>query len=249
MDASLSINALQVNFESVLSIEHVGMAAKQKKGHEGGISVGARHCGQGTVRQTLFLRCGDIGEVGDDGGDQRQFEVPLSILLEKMVKADIGESVKLHPLKVLNHKSVLTYMKTNQAIPQAAGRSEERWSCSKTQIGVSSSDSGSTMSLPLVAIAKKQRTKRTKPVKKTDDNQAESNPGPILEIPAEAEDVSTSAAPSEPEQPTQQSVTFDGKGIFAPVEIRDINRVTQFLPKIDPAAKGRGTNSARRATG
>ncbi|KZV31313.1 hypothetical protein F511_38157 [Dorcoceras hygrometricum] len=49
----------------------------------------------------------------------RGFAVQLSILLEKMVKSDLGESLKLHPLKVLNHKSVLTYMKKNQAVVPA----------------------------------------------------------------------------------------------------------------------------------
>ncbi|KZV34557.1 hypothetical protein F511_12622 [Dorcoceras hygrometricum] len=53
------------------------------------------------------------------------FAVPLSILLEKVVKADLGESVKLHPLKVLNHKSVLTYMKKNQVVPQAGESSKQ----------------------------------------------------------------------------------------------------------------------------
>ncbi|KZV54208.1 hypothetical protein F511_13841 [Dorcoceras hygrometricum] len=42
------------------------------------------------------------------------FAVPLSILLEWLVKADLGKSVALHPLKVLNNRSVLTYMKKNQ---------------------------------------------------------------------------------------------------------------------------------------
>ncbi|KZV25540.1 transforming growth factor-beta receptor-associated protein 1 [Dorcoceras hygrometricum] len=45
------------------------------------------------------------------------YAVPLSILLEKLVKADLGDSIALHPLKVLNHKSVSTYMKKNQAAP------------------------------------------------------------------------------------------------------------------------------------
>ncbi|KZV29164.1 hypothetical protein F511_40128 [Dorcoceras hygrometricum] len=52
------------------------------------------------------------------------YAVPLSILLEKLVKADLGESVTLHPLKVLNHKSVLTYMKKNQAATQAGETSK-----------------------------------------------------------------------------------------------------------------------------
>ncbi|KZV48619.1 hypothetical protein F511_26973 [Dorcoceras hygrometricum] len=48
----------------------------------------------------------------------------LSILLENLVKADLGESVALHPLKVLNSKSVLTYLKKNQAAPQSGEASK-----------------------------------------------------------------------------------------------------------------------------
>ncbi|KZV51424.1 hypothetical protein F511_35846 [Dorcoceras hygrometricum] len=42
--------------------------------------------------------------------------VQLSVLIEKFVKADHGESIKLHSLKVLNYKSVLTYMKKNLGV-------------------------------------------------------------------------------------------------------------------------------------
>ncbi|KZV38282.1 pentatricopeptide repeat-containing protein mitochondrial [Dorcoceras hygrometricum] len=41
------------------------------------------------------------------------FTVKLSVLLERLVKADLGESVKLHTQKVLNNKSVHTYIKKN----------------------------------------------------------------------------------------------------------------------------------------
>ncbi|KZV32449.1 hypothetical protein F511_15707 [Dorcoceras hygrometricum] len=52
------------------------------------------------------------------GKQSQGYAVQLSLLLEKLVKTDLGESVALNPLKVLNYKSVLTYMKKNQAAPQ-----------------------------------------------------------------------------------------------------------------------------------
>ncbi|KZV53659.1 UDP-glucose 6-dehydrogenase [Dorcoceras hygrometricum] len=52
------------------------------------------------------------------------FAVPLSILLERLVKAELGESVVLHPLKVLNNRSVLTYMKKNQVVAQSGESSK-----------------------------------------------------------------------------------------------------------------------------
>ncbi|KZV49302.1 hypothetical protein F511_23448 [Dorcoceras hygrometricum] len=44
------------------------------------------------------------------------FAVQMSVLLEKLVKTDLGESVKLHPQKVLNNRSVPTYTKKNPAV-------------------------------------------------------------------------------------------------------------------------------------
>ncbi|KZV15706.1 hypothetical protein F511_11661 [Dorcoceras hygrometricum] len=43
-----------------------------------------------------------------------------------------------------------------------------------------------------------------------------------------------------PEQPVQQTMTYTGKGIFAPIQIRVIKWATQFFPKIDPLAKDKG---------
>ncbi|KZV53572.1 hypothetical protein F511_27296 [Dorcoceras hygrometricum] len=45
---------------------------------------------------------------------------------------------------------------------------------------------------------------------------------------------------SGPEQPAHDSQTYTGKNVYAPIEIREINCVTYFLPKIDPADKGKG---------
>ncbi|KZV38710.1 hypothetical protein F511_18700 [Dorcoceras hygrometricum] len=41
------------------------------------------------------------------------FVVQVSVLLQNLVKTDLGEVVKLHPQKVLNSKSFQTYMKKN----------------------------------------------------------------------------------------------------------------------------------------
>ncbi|KZV38533.1 UDP-galactose transporter 2 [Dorcoceras hygrometricum] len=120
----------------------------------------------------------------------------LSILLEKLVKADLGESVALHPLKVLNTKSVLTYLKKNQAlVPTATDGSKpsrdknsdtdkrplEKLTISRTggqatkrKIFLAPSDSESTISLSLPEIMKKLRTKRPRMMKPISTIQAES---------------------------------------------------------------------------
>ncbi|KZV27479.1 hypothetical protein F511_16282 [Dorcoceras hygrometricum] len=92
----------------------------------------------------------------------------------------------------------------------------------KRKFVVESSDSESTVSIPPVLIMKRHRTKRRKKTEKL----AATNEGAIV-------------VRSVPEQPAQQSFTFAGKGIFAPVEIREINWATHILTKIDPAVKGK----------
>ncbi|KZV28632.1 hypothetical protein F511_38357 [Dorcoceras hygrometricum] len=64
-----------------------------------------------------------VAMVSSPGKQSPGYAVQLSILLEKLVKADLGESVSLHPMKVLNNKFFLTYMKKNQASHQDS----ERW--------------------------------------------------------------------------------------------------------------------------
>ncbi|KZV47123.1 phycocyanobilin ferredoxin oxidoreductase-like protein [Dorcoceras hygrometricum] len=52
------------------------------------------------------------------------FAVQLSVLLEFLVKADLGESFKLHPQKVLTNKSVHTYIKKYLGVGQAGETSK-----------------------------------------------------------------------------------------------------------------------------
>ncbi|KZV29330.1 dystroglycan-like [Dorcoceras hygrometricum] len=47
------------------------------------------------------------------------YAVQISILLGTLVKADLGESVKMHPQKVLTGKSVATYIKKNLKVTPA----------------------------------------------------------------------------------------------------------------------------------
>ncbi|KZV22821.1 hypothetical protein F511_12965 [Dorcoceras hygrometricum] len=306
--------------------------------------------------------------------------VQLSVLLERLVKADLGEFVKLHLLKVLNNRSVHTYMKKNlgvgpagetkkvsgvttsekqfttvslqsltnkpekeagettkpekaavekknkkkekvvpvvkkqvvvvkklvEARSQAAaaksksGTSSGADSCPLAKLGatkkgqaapkqkkvVDSSDLESTVSLHLVKIMKKQKTQRTRLAQRTAGDQAGFNHGPFPDILAGANDASiaggleynmdtttemegqadnaSTAADQEehvectekmeieavnnehaivvrygPAQPAQQPITSAGKGICSPVEIREFNWTTHYLPKIDPTAKGK----------
>ncbi|KZV58042.1 dystroglycan-like [Dorcoceras hygrometricum] len=55
---------------------------------------------------------------------QGGFAVQLSVLLERLVKADLGESVKIHRQKVLTNKSVNTYIKKNLGVGQAGDTSK-----------------------------------------------------------------------------------------------------------------------------
>ncbi|KZV14705.1 hypothetical protein F511_41672 [Dorcoceras hygrometricum] len=52
------------------------------------------------------------------------FAMQLSVLLKQLVKADLGEAVKLHRQKVLKNKSVHTYMKKNLNVGPAGETSK-----------------------------------------------------------------------------------------------------------------------------
>ncbi|KZV40210.1 hypothetical protein F511_39251 [Dorcoceras hygrometricum] len=65
-----------------------------------------------------------VAMVSSHGNQSQGFSVQLSILLEKLVKADLGESMALHPLKVLNTKLVHTYLKKNQDAPTSGEESK-----------------------------------------------------------------------------------------------------------------------------
>ncbi|KZV22994.1 hypothetical protein F511_20395 [Dorcoceras hygrometricum] len=408
MAASFFVNAMQVDFESVLAMEHAGMVRMFKTLEDTwlkGTSSKKKemkieyHLLHDIVAKALCAKAGSFDVVTNEKFDlmveitagfkvnwaqvlfqvlvamvnnpNRQsqgFVVQLSVLLERLVKEDLGELVKLHPQKVLTKKSVHTYIKKNMVVGPAgetskvsgamkseqhstmesiqsltnkaekeagekqkheqkagevkklektavekkkkkkekdipvekkqkiavqkimearsqaapvkskSGTSSEEDSCplaklkkggAKCNLVVESSDLEATMSVPPMLITKKYRTKRTKKVKPTAYHQAESQPGPIPDIPAGGDKASIAGGPdatmettpdlepqvadgstvaeeeesvecsnqtdmepvtnegtivvwSGPEQPAQQSMTFTRKGIFAPVEIREI---------------------------
>ncbi|KZV36819.1 hypothetical protein F511_03543 [Dorcoceras hygrometricum] len=170
------------------------------------------------------------------------FAMQLSVLLKRLVKVDLGEAVKLNPQRVLNNKSVHTYMKKNLVVGPAgetskvsgATTSEQQSTADslqsltkktekevgemkkpdavkkkknnkeklkkggaapKCKLFVESSDSESTVSLPIVKISNKQRTQRKKLVKKIVGDQTDSNAGSIPENPAAADNASIVEAP------------------------------------------------------
>ncbi|KZV43722.1 hypothetical protein F511_18838 [Dorcoceras hygrometricum] len=194
MAASLSVNALQVNFESVLSMEHAGMGAvieffanakviagmivsfvenrkmvvtkdvfaetfqlptegPPNKKNEIKVEYRLLH---DIVAKALCAKFGSFDVVTSEkleimvainvgfkvnlghilfqtivsmvhtpSRQSQGFAMPLSILLEKVVKSDLGEYVALHPLKVLDNKSVLTYMKKNHNFAPAGESSKK----------------------------------------------------------------------------------------------------------------------------
>ncbi|KZV15634.1 hypothetical protein F511_38013 [Dorcoceras hygrometricum] len=164
------------------------------------------------------------------------FAVQMSILLEKVVKADLGESVKLHPLKLLNNRYVL-YMKKNLSVGPAAeergyGEEEAGGESGREEAKGVSGDGEETnggwepsWSSEVQAGSSEERSKMWSLTQAAAMQDVDKEHSTIVR--------------SEPEQPAQQSMMSAGKDIFAPVEIRVINWATHFLPKIDPNSKGK----------
>ncbi|KZV17688.1 hypothetical protein F511_20637 [Dorcoceras hygrometricum] len=169
-------------------------------------------------------------------------------------KADLGEFVALHPLKVLNNKSVLTYMKKNQAAPQGGEGSKtsgdkavvepNKEKVVKKKIVIvssaapakSKSETSSDEDKRPLAMLGAEKTDRAE---ETEDKR----PKLVKTIQAVEENAVSNDLPRpvqpDSEQASQQSTAYGSGMVFALVEIREINWATHFLPKIDPAAKGK----------
>ncbi|KZV22633.1 branched-chain-amino-acid aminotransferase-like protein 2 [Dorcoceras hygrometricum] len=159
MASSLFVNTLQVEFESVLAMEHTGMT----------------------------------------------------------FKADLGESVKLHPQKMLTSKSVQTYIKKNLEI-KPAGESRKH-----TEDTASNTEGGDTQN-----VEKKNKKRVKKVLVGQRPVEAASNNAPA-----------TSKSGINSDDDPLEQLCKEG-GIFAPIQIQEIIWVTHFLPKIAPSNKGKG---------
>ncbi|KZV40232.1 polyglutamine-binding protein 1 [Dorcoceras hygrometricum] len=236
------------------------------------------------------------------------FVVQVSVLLEQLVKVDLGESVKLHLQKVLTNKSVHTYIKKNQDVkPTGESSKQTEDTSSETEGGQSKLTKPLEMQVVTqgenkkkkaasekkkVLITRNHRTKRTKKGQHTNDDHGESQPDPILtrddkesaagvqgesisgpttntaeieervDCETQAKDerlndnVFTFALGERVESivqhstvvvnqeasvdignlsalpPTQKQMTYTGQSVYVPIEIREINLVTHFLPKL-----------------
>ncbi|KZV29236.1 pentatricopeptide repeat 5 [Dorcoceras hygrometricum] len=146
------------------------------------------------------------------GKQSQGYAVPLSILLEKLVKADLGKSVVIHPLKVLNNKSVITYMKKYQAATKASEKNIAAGSSAiPTKSWSETISDDDQHSLVMLAVAR------------TGGAAAKSK---IILAPSDSESTVSLTLPEiKKKQRTKRP--------------KLINWATHFLPKIDLAAKGK----------
>ncbi|KZV51366.1 hypothetical protein F511_43679 [Dorcoceras hygrometricum] len=81
---------------------------------------------QDIVAKALCAKVGsfDWYMVNNPNHQPQGFAVHKSVLLERLAKAELGDSVKLHPQKVLSNKSVHTYMKKNLNVVPAGETSK-----------------------------------------------------------------------------------------------------------------------------
>ncbi|KZV38808.1 hypothetical protein F511_26772 [Dorcoceras hygrometricum] len=227
------------------------------------------------VAKSLMAKRRDKGELGTSifetlaaivstpGKKSLGYEVKLSLLLEKLVKADLGESVALHPLKVLNTKSVHTYKLKNQAsIPKTEGGKKQ---------------AGDKVDRDVEPMKKKQQKKKqaakgsqasvqnrcpeiqTKGDLSPSDSESTASldllvlkkklrkhrsrkPKPTSAIQDEAAQTSISEDTYEDAATAQQVETSSAVGDPATktIEIQEMNWITHFLSNIDPVAKGKG---------
>ncbi|KZV17972.1 hypothetical protein F511_40585 [Dorcoceras hygrometricum] len=107
----------------------------------------------------------------------------VSVLLEKLVKIDLGDSVKIHPQKVLTNKSVQTYIKKNLEKP--TGETSK-----KAEDTASNTDDDESQAAQLVE--KEKDVNKTKKKKSTEAKPREKKklPCPIPEVLAGGAEIS-----------------------------------------------------------
>ncbi|KZV44343.1 hypothetical protein F511_18467 [Dorcoceras hygrometricum] len=91
-----------------------------KRNKEGDMKVEYRML-HDIVAKSLCTKSGSFDVVTTE---KLEIMVVISVGL-KRVKADLGESVALHPIMVLKNRSILNYLKNNQAVAQAGETSKQ----------------------------------------------------------------------------------------------------------------------------
>ncbi|KZV21034.1 hypothetical protein F511_37048 [Dorcoceras hygrometricum] len=155
-----------------------------------------------------------VAMVNNPTRQSQGFAMQLSVVLERLVKADLRESVKHHPYKVLTDKSMQTYIKKNLTIgpagetSKASGATDNEHQSTADSIPSKRSEreAGEKNKTEKKAVEKKKkkrryhicsagasnkkkhRTKRAKKVPNTVDHHVESHPGSILEIPTRGDE-------------------------------------------------------------
>ncbi|KZV51684.1 hypothetical protein F511_30097 [Dorcoceras hygrometricum] len=228
------------------------------------------------------------------------FSVQPSVLLERLVKAPskvltsksvqtninknlgvvpVGETIKVSGATANEHQSTAESLPSNRAEKEAGEKKKAKKADVTVAPSTESSDSEATVIVPPVLITKKHRTKRAKKVPPTTDTQAESQPGPIPDIPARGDKGSTTGGPeatmatppelekqagdgsntpeheermeceNQTEKESQEgnaSIVAQGEQVDSTADVwkgAGNREVTHFLPKIDPADKGKGALS------
>ncbi|KZV43767.1 hypothetical protein F511_11221 [Dorcoceras hygrometricum] len=181
MASSLFVNTLQVNFASVPTTEHAGMVRMFKSledtGLQGFLEVrvhGGNFCGyHSQPGKILFQRL--LGMVQNPKKQSQGYIVPVRMLMEILVKADLGPSIKLHAKKMLTSiqgggrkkQSKTVAMQVTMPAPQtiATQTIENRGTVAPTNFD--SEEDSESDSCPLV-----QRRCRKKQVSESSDSEA-----------------------------------------------------------------------------
>ncbi|KZV17031.1 hypothetical protein F511_20830 [Dorcoceras hygrometricum] len=112
-----------------------------------------------------------IAMVHNPSRQSQCFVVQFSVLLKRLVKSDLGKAVKLHPQKMLNNKSIHTYMKKNLGVGSAGETSKVSGATASEQQSTANSlqsltknpeKEASEMKKPDKAAAEKKKKKKKK---------------------------------------------------------------------------------------
>ncbi|KZV56917.1 hypothetical protein F511_21808, partial [Dorcoceras hygrometricum] len=130
-----------------------------------------------------------MGMVKNPKKQSQRYMVQVSTLLASLVQADLRESVKLHPQKVLTIKFIQTYIKKNFEIKPAGELSKH------TEVTARNTDGGEAQVTQPVEkkkdnLAIKKRTQKPRTQQESTTNKGDSQPCLIPKVPAGGAEVS-----------------------------------------------------------
>ncbi|KZV14285.1 RNA-directed DNA methylation 4 [Dorcoceras hygrometricum] len=229
--ASFTVNALQVNFESVLSMDNAGMVKMFKSLEELGLRVFLGASGsvfEGALTE-FFANATFIAETIVSTMAKMKIVITKDVFAE-MFHLTIDWIVSFYGLSIKAVADVKVLFSGTDVSFRPSNKKKDMKVEYRLLHDIVAKYLSVKESWGVRGVASTQEETKDEEAKYSQAYPSCGGAGYSIEFPI--------VVRTEPEQPGQQSTAYGGGMVFAPM-IREINWATHFLPKIDPTTKGK----------